>query len=105
MFVLEFLCNEDKTSTTVVPIAPTTLPSPTPTTTPAQKEKPEIGSYSVNNTNGTCLMATMGLQLNVTQDKVYLSIDITQDNVWLFIFMATFYLHLLSNSVSYIQLK
>nr|KAF6313895.1 lysosomal associated membrane protein 2 [Pipistrellus kuhlii] len=65
----EFLCNEDKTSTTVVPITPTTLPSPTPTTTPAQKEKPEIGSYSVNNTNGTCLMASMGLQLNVTQDK------------------------------------
>ncbi|CAK6450278.1 unnamed protein product [Pipistrellus nathusii] len=72
----EFLCNEDKTSTTVVPIAPTTLPSPTPTTTPAQKEKPEIGSYSVNNTNGTCLMATMGLQLNVTQDKVVTVINI-----------------------------
>nr|KAF6313893.1 lysosomal associated membrane protein 2 [Pipistrellus kuhlii] len=72
----EFLCNEDKTSTTVVPITPTTLPSPTPTTTPAQKEKPEIGSYSVNNTNGTCLMASMGLQLNVTQDKVVTVINI-----------------------------
>lgn len=70
----EFLCKEDKTLTTVVPTAPTTLPSPT--TTPAQKEKPEIGSYSVNNSNGTCLLATMGLQLNVTQDKVVTVINI-----------------------------
>uniref|UniRef100_G1PKA8 Lysosome-associated membrane glycoprotein 2 n=1 Tax=Myotis lucifugus TaxID=59463 RepID=G1PKA8_MYOLU len=70
----EFLCEKDKTSTTVVPVTPTTLPSPT--TTPAQKEKPEIGSYSVNNTNGTCLLATMGLQLNMTQDKVVTVINI-----------------------------
>lgn len=70
----EFLCDKDKTSTTVVPVTPTTLPSPT--TTPAQKEKPEIGSYSVNNTNGTCLLATMGLQLNMTQDKVVTVINI-----------------------------
>ncbi|XP_036126397.1 lysosome-associated membrane glycoprotein 2 isoform X1 [Molossus molossus] len=63
----EFLCDKDKT-TTMVPIVPTSLPSPT--TTPTPKEKPEIGSYSVNNSNGTCLLATMGLQLNMTHDKV-----------------------------------
>nr|XP_019573220.1 PREDICTED: lysosome-associated membrane glycoprotein 2 isoform X2 [Rhinolophus sinicus] len=67
----EFLCDKDKTSTTVVP---TTVPSPT--TTPTPKEKPEIGSYSVNNGNGTCLLATMGLQLNITQDKVASVINI-----------------------------
>ncbi|XP_016069541.1 PREDICTED: lysosome-associated membrane glycoprotein 2 isoform X2 [Miniopterus natalensis] len=70
----EFLCDKDKTSTTVVPITPTTLPSPT--TTPTQKEKPEIGTYSVNNSNGTCLLATMGLQLSMTQDKVVSVINI-----------------------------
>ncbi|XP_024422392.2 lysosome-associated membrane glycoprotein 2 isoform X2 [Desmodus rotundus] len=70
----EFLCDKDKTSTTVVPIVPTTLPSPT--TTPTPKEKPETGSYSVKNGNDTCLLATMGLQLNITQDKVTSIINI-----------------------------
>ncbi|XP_045737888.1 lysosome-associated membrane glycoprotein 2 isoform X1 [Mirounga angustirostris] len=70
----EFLCEKDKTLTTVVPIIPTTAPSPT--TTPTPKEKPEVGSYSVNNSNGTCLLATMGLQLNFTHDKVVSVINI-----------------------------
>ncbi|KAM9042156.1 lysosome-associated membrane glycoprotein 2 isoform 1-T1 [Megaptera novaeangliae] len=70
----EFLCDKDKTLTTVVPIVPTTVPSPT--TTPSPKEKPEVGSYSVVNSNGTCLLATMGLQLNITHDKVASVINI-----------------------------
>ncbi|XP_030700767.1 lysosome-associated membrane glycoprotein 2 isoform X2 [Globicephala melas] len=70
----EFLCDKDKTLTTVLPIVPTTVPSPT--TTPSPKEKPEIGSYSVVNSNGTCLLATMGLQLNITHDKVASVINI-----------------------------
>ncbi|XP_036695413.1 lysosome-associated membrane glycoprotein 2 isoform X1 [Balaenoptera musculus] len=70
----EFLCDKDKTLTTVVPIIPTTVPSPTPT--PSPKEKPEVGSYSVVNSNGTCLLATMGLQLNITHDKVASVINI-----------------------------
>ncbi|XP_070148156.1 lysosome-associated membrane glycoprotein 2 isoform X1 [Ovis canadensis] len=57
----EFLCDKDKTVTTAMPIVPTTAPSPT---------KPVVGSYSVVNSNGTCLLATMGLQLNITHDKV-----------------------------------
>ncbi|XP_078218486.1 lysosome-associated membrane glycoprotein 2 isoform X3 [Callithrix jacchus] len=69
----EFLCDKDKTST-VVPTVHTTVPSPT--TTPTPKEKPEAGTYSVNNGNGTCLLATMGLQLNITQDKVASVINI-----------------------------
>nr|KAF6435685.1 lysosomal associated membrane protein 2 [Rousettus aegyptiacus] len=63
----EFLCDKDKTSTTAVPTVHTTVPS---TTMPTPKEKPEVGSYSVNNGNGTCLLATMGLQLNITQEKL-----------------------------------
>ncbi|XP_004000896.2 lysosome-associated membrane glycoprotein 2 isoform X1 [Felis catus] len=70
----EFLCEKDRTSTTVAPITPTTTPAPT--TTPIPKEKPEVGSYSVNNSNGTCLLATMGLQLNITHEKVASIINI-----------------------------
>ncbi|XP_049728465.1 lysosome-associated membrane glycoprotein 2 isoform X1 [Elephas maximus indicus] len=70
----EFLCGEDKNSTTVAPIIHTTVPSPTVTPTP--KGKPEVGTYSVNNGNGTCLLATMGLQLNITQDKAVSVINI-----------------------------
>lgn len=68
--VLEFLCDKDKPSTTVTPVTQTTVPSST--TTPTPKEKPGVGTYSVHNSNGTCLLATMGLQLNITQDKVCL---------------------------------
>ncbi|XP_012783187.2 lysosome-associated membrane glycoprotein 2 isoform X2 [Ochotona princeps] len=64
----EFLCDEDKPSTTVTPVTHTTVPSST--TTPTPKEKPGVGTYLVRNSNGTCLLATMGLQLNITQDKV-----------------------------------
>ncbi|XP_021561905.1 lysosome-associated membrane glycoprotein 2 isoform X4 [Carlito syrichta] len=70
----EYLCDKDNTSTTVSPIIHTTVPSPT--TIPTPKEKPEIGNYSVSNGNGTCLLATMGLQLNITQDKVSSVINI-----------------------------
>ncbi|XP_054976353.1 lysosome-associated membrane glycoprotein 2 isoform X2 [Sorex araneus] len=65
----EFLCAKDQ-ATTVVPIVSTTPPAPTtPTPTPTPKENPEVGNYKVVNGNDTCLMATMGLQLNVTLDK------------------------------------
>lgn len=62
----EFLCAKDQTATTVVPINTTTLPAPT---IPSPKENPEVGNYKVANDNGTCLLATMGLQLNITLDK------------------------------------
>ncbi|XP_006885132.1 PREDICTED: lysosome-associated membrane glycoprotein 2 [Elephantulus edwardii] len=70
----EFLCEKDKALTTVAPIIHTTVPSPTATPTP--KGTPEVGNYSVHDGNTTCLLATMGLQLNVTQDKTVSVINI-----------------------------
>ncbi|EHB12636.1 Lysosome-associated membrane glycoprotein 2 [Heterocephalus glaber] len=74
----EFLCTKDKGSTTVAPIIHTTVPSPT--TTPTPKEKPQVGNYSVSNGNTTCLLATMGLQLNITQDKIASVININPNS-------------------------
>ncbi|XP_037367908.1 lysosome-associated membrane glycoprotein 2 isoform X2 [Talpa occidentalis] len=70
----EYLCSQDRSATTVTPTVPTTTPSPT--TTPTPEEKPEAGNYSVRNGNGTCLLATMGLQLNITNGKVASIINI-----------------------------
>ncbi|XP_075394721.1 lysosome-associated membrane glycoprotein 2 isoform X1 [Tenrec ecaudatus] len=69
----EFLCEKDKTATTLAPIIHTTAPAPTAAPTP--KGKPEVGAYYVRE-NGTCLLANMGLQLNVTQDKAVSVINI-----------------------------
>nr|XP_026235337.1 lysosome-associated membrane glycoprotein 2 isoform X1 [Urocitellus parryii] len=74
----EYLCDEDKHSTTVAPINHTTVPSPTPTPTP--KENPYVGNYSVRDGNSTCLLATMGLQLNISQDKVSSVININPNS-------------------------
>ncbi|XP_062040518.1 lysosome-associated membrane glycoprotein 2 isoform X3 [Lepus europaeus] len=74
----EFLCDGDRSSTTVTPIIHTTVPSST--TTPTPKEKPGVGTYSVSNGNGTCLLAMMGLQLNITQDKVTSVININPNS-------------------------
>ncbi|XP_077094208.1 lysosome-associated membrane glycoprotein 1a [Siphateles boraxobius] len=59
----ESVCSADQTFTTVAPTHTprTTAAPPTPPPTP------DRGNYSVTNGNGTvCLMALMGLQLNVT---------------------------------------
>ncbi|XP_049623548.1 lysosome-associated membrane glycoprotein 2 isoform X2 [Suncus etruscus] len=71
----EHLCVDDETATTVVPIVSTTPPAPT-TPTPTPKKNPAVGNYKVANDNGTCLMATMGLQLNVTLEKDSLLINV-----------------------------
>lgn len=77
MSTKEYLCAEDQTTTTVVPIVSTTPPAPTtPTPTPTPKKNPEVGNYKVANDNGTCLMATMGLQLNITLEKESLLINV-----------------------------
>lgn len=62
----------------MIPIIHTTVPSST--TTPTPKEKPDVGTYSVSNGNGTCLLAMMGLQLNITQDKVTSVININPNS-------------------------
>ena len=69
-FVLEYVCEEDISVTTVVPVIHTTVPSPTATPTPTPTPTPKVGNYSVTNGNTTCLLATMGLQLNITEEKV-----------------------------------
>ncbi|XP_005037544.2 PREDICTED: lysosome-associated membrane glycoprotein 1 [Ficedula albicollis] len=66
-------CAEDMISTTT--IAPTTpkhttsqvpTPSPTPSSAPSN---PTVGKYNVTGPNGTCILAYMGLQLNITYPK------------------------------------
>uniref|UniRef100_H0X1H9 Lysosome-associated membrane glycoprotein 1 n=1 Tax=Otolemur garnettii TaxID=30611 RepID=H0X1H9_OTOGA len=47
---------------------PTTVPPVPPSPSPAP-ESPSVENYSVNGTNGTCLLASMGLQLNLTYEQ------------------------------------
>ncbi|XP_071298499.1 lysosome-associated membrane glycoprotein 2 isoform X1 [Agelaius tricolor] len=51
-----------------VTTAPTTTASPAPTP-PKPVENPDTGNYSLKSGNKTCFLATVGLQLNVSQDK------------------------------------
>ncbi|XP_021008435.1 lysosome-associated membrane glycoprotein 2 isoform X2 [Mus caroli] len=68
----EQVCEKDQTVTTVAPIIHTTAPSTTTTLTPTSTPTPTptVGNYSIRNGNTTCLLATMGLQLNITEEKV-----------------------------------
>ncbi|XP_068586279.1 lysosome-associated membrane glycoprotein 1a [Cebidichthys violaceus] len=85
----ESVCAADQTTTTAPPTTAgtttTAAPAPTPPGTP------ERGTYSVNNRNGTvCLLAQMGLQLNVSyfslsqnktiQDLVNLTPNLTRSS-------------------------
>ncbi|KFQ57282.1 Lysosome-associated membrane glycoprotein 2, partial [Nestor notabilis] len=56
------------TGANVTTASPTTA-SPAPTTAPKPVENPETGNYSLKSGNKTCLLANVGLQLNVSQDK------------------------------------
>ncbi|NXJ05493.1 LAMP2 protein, partial [Odontophorus gujanensis] len=58
--VLPTIANVTTASTTV---------SPAPTTTPKPAGNPVTGNYSVKIGNKTCLLATVGLQLNISRDK------------------------------------
>ncbi|XP_030057376.1 lysosome-associated membrane glycoprotein 1 isoform X2 [Microcaecilia unicolor] len=69
--VKETPCSEDVTPTTV---PATTLPPPVPAPTSA----PKSGKYQVNGTNYTCILADMGLQLNITY------LNVIKTNVLLF---------------------
>uniref|UniRef100_A0A8C3C4B5 Lysosome-associated membrane glycoprotein 1 n=1 Tax=Cairina moschata TaxID=8855 RepID=A0A8C3C4B5_CAIMO len=71
-------CSEDRVSTTtVVPTTPkqttakhTTSQVPTASPAPtALPPNPAVGRYNVTGTNGTCVLASMGLQLNITYQK------------------------------------
>ncbi|XP_074234693.1 lysosome-associated membrane glycoprotein 1 [Camelus bactrianus] len=52
----ETRCERDKPS----PVTPTAPPAP---------PRPSVSRYNVTDSNGTCLLATMGLQLNVTYSR------------------------------------
>ncbi|NWQ75049.1 LAMP2 protein, partial [Columbina picui] len=59
--VLPTIANVTTASTSTLP--------PTPTSAPKPVENPDIGNYSLKSGNKTCLLATVGLQLNVSKDK------------------------------------
>ncbi|NXP49878.1 LAMP2 protein, partial [Heliornis fulica] len=56
-------------TTANVTTAPATTLSPAPTTAPKPVENPDTGNYSLKSGNKTCLLATVGLQLNISQAK------------------------------------
>ncbi|XP_036595807.1 lysosome-associated membrane glycoprotein 2 isoform X1 [Trichosurus vulpecula] len=62
----EYVCDKDVSteSTTALTTVPITTSKPIP------EERPHPGTYSVQNGTAICLLATMGLQLNITKDKV-----------------------------------
>ncbi|XP_077014851.1 lysosome-associated membrane glycoprotein 1 isoform X2 [Tamandua tetradactyla] len=61
----ETRCKQDVTSPTTAPPGPKpTTPSPSPV-----PQSPSVYKYNVSGTNGTCLLANMGLQLNITYEK------------------------------------
>ncbi|KAM9594164.1 lysosome-associated membrane glycoprotein 1 [Morphnus guianensis] len=66
-------CAEDMVSTTaIVPTTPKQTTSQVPTTSPAptaSPPNPAVGKYNVTGPNGTCVLAYMGLQLNITYQK------------------------------------
>lgn len=65
----ETRCEQDRPSPTVPPAPPHPSPSPphpSPSPTP---ESPSVHKYNVSGANGTCLLANMGLQLNITYKK------------------------------------
>ncbi|NWW90509.1 LAMP1 protein, partial [Rhynochetos jubatus] len=66
-------CAEDMVSTTaVVPTTPKQTTSQVPTASPAptaSPPNPAVGKYNVTGPNGTCVLAYMGLQLNITYVK------------------------------------
>ncbi|XP_006017310.1 lysosome-associated membrane glycoprotein 1 isoform X2 [Alligator sinensis] len=71
--VNEYECTRDKPMTTIATTTarqttsqvPTTT-SPAPTTLP---QNPAVGKYNVTGKNGTCVLASMGLQLNVSYES------------------------------------
>ncbi|XP_070607235.1 lysosome-associated membrane glycoprotein 1 [Erythrolamprus reginae] len=76
------ICHEDKSSTvspvTTAHLSSSHIPSTTVATTTSAPPslKPEVGHYNVNGSSGMCLLASMGLQLNLTytaQNKTVLS--------------------------------
>lgn len=64
LFVTESVCQADQAITTAPPTSPSiTTTAPTPTPAPGI---PKLGRYNVTSGGAVCLLAQMGLQLNVS---------------------------------------
>ncbi|KAJ7319768.1 hypothetical protein JRQ81_019279 [Phrynocephalus forsythii] len=61
----ESICFEDR-STTVAPATTTHIPATTSQAPSPAKKDPDVGHYNVSGAHGICLLAAMGLQVNVT---------------------------------------
>ncbi|XP_059408310.1 lysosome-associated membrane glycoprotein 1a [Carassius carassius] len=72
----ESVCSADQTVTTAAPtLSPRTTVAPSPVPLPT----PERGNYTITNGNGTaCLLALMGLQLNITHHSKSLNKTISE---------------------------
>uniref|UniRef100_A0A803K1B9 Lysosome-associated membrane glycoprotein 2 n=1 Tax=Xenopus tropicalis TaxID=8364 RepID=A0A803K1B9_XENTR len=62
----EVSCDADKPSPTPTTNPSTTASTTTPTPTSKPLDNPTTGNYSVSDVNGTCLLASMGLQINTS---------------------------------------
>ncbi|KAJ8348762.1 hypothetical protein SKAU_G00273510 [Synaphobranchus kaupii] len=56
----------------------TTAPPPT-TAAPSPMPPPPVGNYNVSDVNGTCLMATMGLQIGYKEDEILKNVNLDPD--------------------------
>ncbi|XP_066092927.1 lysosome-associated membrane glycoprotein 1 isoform X1 [Saccopteryx bilineata] len=65
----ETRCEQDGPSPTTPPKPPHPSPSPPHPSPSPEPENPSVYKYNVSGTNGTCLLARMGLQLNITYKK------------------------------------
>ncbi|XP_023570944.1 lysosome-associated membrane glycoprotein 1 [Octodon degus] len=65
----ETRCKQDMTSPTSAPPAPSTPPAPPSPSPSPVPPSPSMHRYNVSGSNGTCLLASMGLQLNITYPR------------------------------------
>ncbi|KAM9860827.1 lysosome-associated membrane glycoprotein 1a [Aulostomus maculatus] len=67
----ETVCMADQSITTAPPTTASTSTTSAPVTAPTPAGPPDRGTYSISNSNGTvCLLARMGLQLNVSHFSI-----------------------------------
>lgn len=65
----ETRCEQDEPFPTVLPTSYHPSPSPPHPSPSPIPESPSVYKYNVSGANGTCLLASMGLQLNITYKK------------------------------------
>ena len=94
-YLPESVCTADQEGTTAAPTTPS--PTTTPVPSPTPQDLPEQGTYAVTKGNDTCLMARMGLQLNITytsQSKNNVSQRPRLYSIYLVLIWSTYLKHL-----------